>query len=139
MRRRKYITVSPTTSLIFIGVSCVSEPIFEKRSTIGTLKALGATDSSVRSIFLIKSARMTVEGIAIGSALALALSLIQIRWQVVRLDPESYSMSHVPVELNVWVYAAIGIGTLAVCMLALLLPAGYISRISPAKTMRSER
>ena len=136
------ITLILTIMCIVSAVAIVSAlliMIFEKRSTIGTLKALGATDCSVRSIFLIKSARMTVEGIAIGSAVALALSLIQIRWQVVRLDPESYSMSHVPVELNVWVYAAIGIGTLAVCLLALLLPAGYISRISPAKTMRSER
>ena len=78
-------------------------------------------------------------GIGIGLALALALSWVQRRWQPVRLDPESYSMSHVPVLVDPWVYLAVSAGTLAVCLLALLLPVAWVSKISPAKTMRVER
>ena len=119
-------------------VSALLIMIFEKSATIGLLKALGADNRSVRRIFTIKASRLIVLGIAIGMALALALSLVQQRWHLLTLDPESYSMTHVPVETDVWTYIAVGAGTAAVCLLALLLPARYISGISPARTMRIE-
>ena len=120
-------------------VSALLIMIFEKSATIGLLKALGADNGSVRRIFLIKAIGLILRGIAIGDAVALALSLVQRHWQLVRLDPESYSMSHVPVLVDPWVYAAVSAGTLAVCLLALLLPTAGISRISPATTMKVER
>ena len=136
------ITLILTIMCIVSAVAIVSAlliMIFEKRSTIGTLKALGADNRSVRNIFLIKSSKLIVTGIAIGVAVALTLSYIQQRWQVVSLDPESYSMSHVPVETSAWTYVIISAATFAVCLLALLLPAAYISKISPAQTMKTEQ
>ena len=87
---------------------------------------------------MLKASRLIVTGIVIGDAVALALSAAQKRWQLLTLDPESYSMAHVPMDIDPWVYVAISLGTLAVCLAALLLPAGYISKISPARTMRVE-
>ena len=119
-------------------VSALLIMIFEKSATIGLLKALGASGKSVRRIFLLKASRLTLLGIAIGDAVALALSMVQSHWHLLTLDPESYSMTHVPVDIDPWVYIAVSVGTLAVCMAALLLPAKYISKISPARTMRVE-
>lgn len=118
-------------------VSALLIMIFEKSSTIGLLKALGATGQSVRRIFMLKATGLVLKGILIGDAIALTLCLVQAKWQPLRLDPESYSMTHVPVSLDVWTYVAISLGVALVCLVALLLPATYISRISPAKTMRT--
>lgn len=120
-------------------VSALLIMIFEKSATIGLLKALGASNGAVRRIFLLRATRLVVLGIAIGDALALALSLLQQRFQLLRLDPESYSMSHVPVDLDPWVYLLVSLGTLAVCLLALLLPTASIARIRPSQTMRTEK
>ena len=119
-------------------VSALLIMIFEKSATIGLLKALGATNRAVRRIFLLKASRLILWGILIGDAAALALSFVQRQWQVVQLDPESYSMTHVPVLVDPWVYLAVSAATLAVCLLALLLPVASVSRINPAKTMRTE-
>ncbi|MBQ9417741.1 MAG: ABC transporter permease [Bacteroidales bacterium] len=119
-------------------VSALLIMIFEKSATIGLLKALGTTSASLRRIFLIKAARIIALGVAIGDVAGLLLSFVQLRYHLLALNPESYSMSHVPVEINLWVYLAISLGTIAVCLLALLLPTAYISRISPARTMRIE-
>ena len=119
-------------------VSALLIMIFEKGSTIGLLKALGATNASVRRIFLFKASRLILEGILIGDAVALALCYVQTQWQVLKLDAESYSMTHVPVDLAPGTFVLISVVTLAVCLLALLLPAAYISRISPAQTIKSE-
>ena len=120
-------------------VSALLIMIFEKSATIGLLKALGAENRSLRRIFLIKASRLIVWGIVMGDALALALSFAQQQWQLLRLDPESYSMSHVPVMIDPWIYLGVSAGTLAVCLLALLVPVGSITKISPARTMRIEQ
>lgn len=120
-------------------VSALLIMIFEKSATIGLLKALGAADRSLRRIFLIKASQLILWGIVLGDALALALSLVQQRWQIISLDPESYSMSHVPVLLDPWVYIGVSAGTLAVCLVALLVPVASITKISPARTMRIEQ
>jgi lipoprotein-releasing system permease protein len=119
-------------------ISALLIMIFEKGRTIGLLKALGATNRSVRHIFLIKSMRLILKGILIGDAVAIILCGVQQLWAPLKLDPESYHMEHVPVDIDPMLFLFISAGTLAVCLVALLLPAGYISRISPAKTMRNE-
>ncbi len=118
-------------------VSALLIMIFEKSATIGLLKTMGATNASIRRIFLIKAWGLIAKGIAIGCGVALLLCFVQRRWEVVKLDPESYSMSHVPVEINVWIFVAIAAVTAVVCLLALLIPAAHISRISPARTVKN--
>ncbi len=119
-------------------VSALLIMIFEKGRTIGLLKALGATNASVRRIFLIKASRLIAEGILIGDAVALALCVAQQQWQVVKLDAESYSMTHVPVDIDPIIFLLVSLGTLVACLLALLLPAAYISHITPAQAVKIE-
>lgn len=110
--------------------------IFEKTSTIGVLKALGATGSTIGKIFVLKGAVIALKGIAIGEALAVGLCALQQHTGWVRLDPESYAMATVPVALTGGTAVAVAIGTLAVCVLAMLIPAAYIASVEPAKTIR---
>lgn len=119
-------------------VSALLIMIFEKGRTIGLLKSLGATNASVRRIFLIKASRLIAEGILIGDAVALALCVVQQQWQVVKLDAESYSMTHVPVDIDPMVFLLVSLGTLVACLLALLLPEAYISHITPAQAVKIE-
>ncbi len=119
-------------------VSALLIMIFEKSSTIGVLKALGADDRSVRRIFVMRASRLIAEGITIGVALSALLCWVQQRFQLVKLDAESYAMSRVPVDADWRVFVLVSLGTMAVCLLALLLPAAYISKIDPAKTIRTE-
>ena len=119
-------------------VSALLIMIFEKSRTIGVLKTMGASNASVRRIFILKASRLILEGIAIGIAVSGALCFVQSKWEVVRLNAESYHMSHVPVDTDIWIFLIISASTTVVCLLALLLPAAYISRISPAKTIRTE-
>ena len=117
-------------------VSALLIMIFEKTSTIGILKALGSDNHSVRKIFIYKSAGIIAKGILLGDAMAWLLCWLQERLHLVHLDSASYMMENVPVELNVTTFAAISLGSLAICLLALLLPTAYITSIEPAKTIK---
>ena len=119
-------------------VSALLIMIFEKSSTIGVLKALGASDRSVRRIFIMRASRLILEGIAAGVAVAALLCWLQRRFQLVKLDAESYAMSRVPVDADWHIFLFVSLGTLVICLLALLLPARYISKITPARTIRVE-
>lgn len=135
------ITLILTIMCIVCAVAIISAlliMIFEKSSTIGVLKTLGATNRSIEHIFIIRATRLIVQGIAIGDTIALILCFVQSRWQVLKLDAESYAMSRVPVDLDWRIFLLVSIGTLAVCLLALFLPASYISRINPATTVKVE-
>jgi lipoprotein-releasing system permease protein len=110
--------------------------IFEKTSTIGVLKALGATGGSIAKIFVLKGAVIALKGIAIGEVLAVGLCLLQQQTGFVRLDPESYAMATVPISLTAGTVVLVAVGTLAVCVLAMLLPAAHIASVEPAKTIR---
>lgn len=132
------ITLILTIMCIVCAVAIISAlliMIFEKSSTIGVLKTLGATNRSIGRIFILRASRLIAQGIAIGDAVALALCVVQSRWNVVKLDAESYAMSHVPVDLDWRIFLFVSLGTAVVCLLALLLPASYISKINPATTV----
>lgn len=132
------ITLILTIMCIVCAVAIISAlliMIFEKSSTIGVLKTLGATNRSIGRIFILRASRLIVQGIAIGDAVAAVLCFVQNRWNVVKLDAESYAMSHVPVDLDWRIFLFVSLGTAVVCLLALLLPASYISKINPATTV----
>ena len=125
--------------MVVCAVSIVSAlliMIFEKTSTIGLLKALGAGNASIRKIFLIKSASIIGRGILIGDAIALLFCWTQRQFHYLRLDSASYSMDTVPIALDPWTFLWVSLGSMAVCLLALLLPTAYIARLEPAKTIK---
>ena len=105
---------------------------------IGLLKTLGATNRSIRRIFIYKSISIIGVGLLIGNIVAFAFVVLQSKFQFISLNKESYSMSAVPVDLNGWTYLLVSIGTMAACLLALLVPTGFISKVRPAKTIRVE-
>ena len=127
--------------LLVCAVSVVSALlifIFEKGSTIGVLKALGTDNGSIRRMFVLKGGIISLKGVLAGVAVSVALCGAQ-KWQgLVKLDPAYYAMSTVPVELNGWTVVAVALGTMAVCIIAMLLPAAYVARIEPARSIRFE-
>ena len=74
----------------------------------------------------------------IGNALMIGLLMMQDRWHFLRLDPESYYIDFVPVELTIPSVLLLNIGVVVIVYLALILPSTFVARISPAETLRYE-
>lgn len=119
-------------------VSAMLIMIFEKTQMIGILKTLGCTNRSIRKIFIIKALAIIAKALIVGNLIALAMALLQSHFHIIALDPDSYSMSFVPIELNPLFFITIDLGTMLACFLALLLPSTLISNIQPARTVRVE-
>lgn len=112
--------------------------ILERTTMIGTLKALGARNKSIRHTFLWFSVFMIGRGLLVGNLLGIGLVVLQRFTGLVKLDPATYYVSTVPVEINIPIIILLNIATLLVSIFILIAPSYLISHIQPAKSMRYE-
>ncbi len=119
-------------------VSTLLVLIIERTNMVGVLKALGANNASIRKIFLYKAAYIIGKGMLWGNIIGLAFYFIQLKFRVISLSPENYYVDYVPVELNFLYFFLLNLGTFLVCLLMLVAPSYYITRIVPAKALRYE-
>lgn len=110
--------------------------ILERQGMIGTLKAFGIRDGAVMRIFLIQAAWIIGRGLLWGNVVGLVLVAIQHFTGIIRLDPVNYYVDHVPVWLDAWVVLGLNASTMVVCVVALVLPALYVTSISPIRAIR---
>ena len=103
---------------------------------IGVLKSLGATNWSVRKIFLYNAGGIILKGVLIGNAIAIILCLIQKYTGIFRLNEADYYLSQVPIEFNLWSMFLINAGTIVVVLIFMLLPSLIITQITPVKTIQ---
>ena len=110
--------------------------ILERTQMIGILKSLGSDNWSIRKIFLYNSLYLILRGLFWGNTIGIGLLLIQKKFEIIKLNPESYYVNVAPVEINILYILALNMGTVLVCLLVLLIPSYIITKISPAKTIR---
>ena len=112
--------------------------ILERTNMIGVLKALGAKNKTVRHTFLWFAVFIIGKGMLIGNVIGIGLILFQQFTGIIKLDPSTYYVSTVPVELNIPIIILINLVTLLVSVFVLIAPSYLISHIHPAKSMRYE-
>lgn len=112
--------------------------ILERTSMIGVLKALGARNSLVRSTFMWFAAFIIGRGLLLGDAIALGLLALQRCTGLVKLDPQTYYVSTVPIEFNWPIILALNVATLVISLVILVAPSYLVARIHPARSMRYE-
>lgn len=122
----------------FTLVSSLFIIILQRISTIGLLKALGASNGQIRRIFVLTATKIVVKGLVWGNVIGLGILLIQSYWRVIPLDPESYYLNFVPVRLDWLVVAVLNVCVIAFSLALLIIPSQMISRLAPGRVMRYE-
>ena len=122
----------------FTTISGLLIIILERTNMIGLLKALGARNTTVRHTFLWFAVFIIGKGMLIGNIIGIGFILLQHWFGLVKLDPSTYYVSTVPVEVNIPIFILINVVTLLVSVFVLIAPSYIISRIHPAKSMRYE-
>ena len=122
----------------FNMVSSLLVIILERTQMIGILKAMGARNWSIRKVFLYFSVMLILKALVLGNILGVGICLIQLYTHVFRLDPASYYLEYVPINLTVLHLVLLNVGTVIITTLMLLLPSYFITKVSPEKTIRFE-
>ncbi|OFX19318.1 MAG: ABC transporter permease [Bacteroidetes bacterium GWA2_31_9b] len=110
--------------------------ILERTNMIGILKAVGTNNWSIRKIFLYQSGFLITKGLIWGNIVGIAICILQSQFQIIKLDPASYYLEAVPINLKLWHILALNVASLIITVLMLVVPSYIISRLSPEKTIR---
>jgi lipoprotein-releasing system permease protein len=110
--------------------------ILEKVNMIGILKALGSDDTTIRRVFIYQATYLIGKGLLWGNLIGIGLAFLQLKTGVLTLDPSSYYIKTVPVNLELIHVLLLNAGTMAVIVIMLLVPSKLITRITPVKAIR---
>ena len=110
--------------------------ILERTQMIGILKALGASNWSIRKMFLYNASYLILRGLFWGNLIGISILLIQKYFGIVQLNPENYYVNEAPVYINVIYILLLNVLTVGVCFLVLLIPSYIITKITPIKAIR---
>jgi lipoprotein-releasing system permease protein len=128
------------TLMLLIGIinmgSALLVLILVKSNFVGVMKAMGASDWTIRKVFLWQAGFLIVRGMLIGNAIGLGICGLQYFFGLIHLNPEVYYLDKVPIELSFTSWALLNLATLIVCVSALIIPSVVITRIQPAKSIR---
>ena len=117
-------------------ITCLIILVLERVRMIGILKAVGATDWTVQSIFLRYSIVIATRGILIGLAIALVLLWIQQTTGFIKLPEDAYYMDHAAVQIVWWQVLAVCVITFLICFLMMMIPSLLVRRIQPVRAIR---
>lgn len=122
----------------FTLISAMLMIVLERIRVIGNFKAMGATNGSIRRIFIYLTGKLIIKALVIGNIIGIGLCLLQKYCHIVRLDPTAYYMPYVPITLSLPALLMLNVGIILVSYLTLLGASHIISTIKPTATMRFE-
>ncbi len=128
------------TIILFVAffniISILLILIMERTPMIGTLMALGATNSQLRRIFMYNGMQMVIKGMLWGNITGLGFGALQYYLELIPLDKENYYMDYVPIQWNWTLIALLNVVVFAISLLIMLIPTIVISRIQPIKAIK---
>ena len=137
IRRQVNIFLAIILSVVCVNmVSIVLIMIMERTQMIGMLKALGARNKIIRSIFTYNGVRLLVTGVFWGNFIAIGLALLQYHFQIVPLNARDYYMSYVPIAWHWDVLVILNVVTIFIVTLIIMVPTVIISHIRPIRSIR---
>ncbi|MDZ7660177.1 ABC transporter permease [Fodinibius sp.] len=109
--------------------------VLERTRDIGILKTIGASDKSIRGVFLLEGLFVAVVGLLIGISLSLAFAWLQSTYHIIPLSEQNYYMAYAPVEPHMLDFVLVTGITLFLCAVASWLPARIASKTDPLKVI----
>jgi len=112
--------------------------IMEKRSEIGTLRALGTSRKRIRRIFAYEGLMIGLTGSVIGLLLSGLLAWLQSTFGLISLPSDVYFMDQVTIQIAAKDVLVISASIIVLALLSSILPAMQASRQSPAEALRDD-
>jgi lipoprotein-releasing system permease protein len=76
------------------------------------------------------------KGLFWGNLVGIGIALLQLKTGIISLDPSSYYIKTVPINLELSHILMLNAGTMAAIIIMLLVPSQLISRITPVKAIK---
>jgi lipoprotein-releasing system permease protein len=127
--------------MVLIGafniVSTLVMVVMEKKKDIAILRSMGATQQSIRRIFLLKGCLIGIVGTISGVVLGLLVCGLISQYQF-KLPDGVFLISTVPVRVYASNFVLVACASFIVCLLASIYPARQAAKLDPVEIIRYE-
>ena len=110
--------------------------VMQKTKDIAILKAMGATNRSIKRIFIFKGMVIGSVGTVLGMCLGFTLCALLKRYKFIQLPGDVYYFTTLPVQLEYLDVFMIVSAALLICFLATLYPARQAAKLNPVEAIR---
>jgi lipoprotein-releasing system permease protein len=111
--------------------------VMGKTKDIAILKAMGATDRSIRKIFVFNGMVIGVVGTSLGLVFGVILCSLLKHYNIHELTGDIYYFTtQLPVQMEALDVVSIVIAALVICLLATLYPARQAAKLNPVEAIR---
>jgi len=142
LRLEKMVMFATISLIIVVAalnlVSSLSMLILEKRPSVGVLRTLGATDKTIRSLFMQLGLIIGISGTIIGNIVGIAFALAADRWHWIGLRPEVYFVDYLPFTVDVPDVVSVNVVAVLLSVLATWYPARIAARLDPITAIKED-
>lgn len=128
------------TLIIFVAAFNIASSlimmVMKKTRDIGILKAMGASSTSIRRIFVYSGMAIGTIGTFLGIFFGVSLCILLTRYKFIELPGDVYYITTLPVRLEALDIFTIGLAAMVICFLATLYPAHKASGIDPVEAIQ---
>lgn len=119
-------------------VSLITITVKDKQKDIAVLRAVGASESLIRKIFIRQGFLIGIIGTVVGNVLALIISYVLEHYKIITLPEEIYYMDRIPIKSSPEIFIIVSIAAIIITFLSTLYPSKKASRLNPAEALRNE-
>jgi lipoprotein-releasing system permease protein len=119
-------------------VSTLIMNVIEKSREIAILKAMGATSKGIMTIFMLQGLLIGIVGTITGVSCGYLLNYILDTYQIIKLPPDVYYLSHLPVKMKLFDFLVVSISAITISFLATIYPARQAAKLNPVEPLRYE-
>jgi len=112
--------------------------VIEKSREIAILKAIGATNKSIMTIFMLQGLFIGLIGTFTGITGGYLLGVILNKYQIIKLPADVYYLSHLPVKMSLFDFVTVSLSAIIISFVATLYPAWQAAKLNPVEPLRYE-